>query len=865
MSESQDSEMEPMNGNSGNHNPKHYKHKSLLSKYDIPVDHLSFEYVGNCNDIKELEHIVKILKSGEEGYYPDLLRSAEDRLKRVNPNSRVLRVAEPILTKANFNEDEWNEVANDLKAWTSQMGIRDNELLEANNNTNVEAITYPSIRKGTAPKKKSHTTCANNSTATKRIASTDYRGWDKYDAETEIMKMDLEDEQQRQQQRKAEKRDKSKDEEVEDPRLQTIIREAESLTPAEREILANQERNKGNEYYKGNYFDDAIRCYTASIAIHPTAVAYSNRACCYLKQCKFTLALNDCNRALEMDPNNVKAYFRRGQALQFKNCFHEAARDIEEVLKREPNQKMAKQILTELRKQIRSLPRKVRLLVRDAELGKKKIIEVPENEWRTNPKLRKAVEVNEWGLPKRMCNCYGTPNFLRNTPKRHRLADHVFVNKQDGKSDSGCSMLTNGTMEDDNKLQIDSGVRFVSKRRTIEDDNKLQIDSGSRFVSKCSGYCGDVNKEISVATPLDEDDDDDEENGDVVVSDSNVIRNSADVSVDDDDDDDDEDPFENNGNFYFGSNRKSPVNDNNNPVTEVGSFQNTISFSFGNERNDKPKRLEILEVETDIPDVQSSTSSKTPDMSCPMDTSEKRPQPSRIDSSLELAEQAFVRSGAIPKTKPSVKTAFDTFSVNETQKTVKSSVNNISKKPSTCSKETKRSSDLELEMCSNKIPTISIANKYKQKVGKYLETDTSAVAVPNDCDDMPDLEEVPDSSPKKISPFQFGSVWTSKDGTSPMEHARLLRKVPPSSLHSLIGNKLDDQMLSSIVQCLSSQFDLSKEQALVQEYLSALTHLERFNVIKSFMPQQDKKVVCELVEKLNDARAKLHLRQAFGV
>lgn len=57
----------------------------------------------------------------------------------------------------------------------------------------------------------------------------------------------------------------------------------------------------------------------------------------------------------------------------------------------------------------------------------------------------------------------------------------------------------------------------------------------------------------------------------------------------------------------------------------------------------------------------------------------------------------------------------------------------------------------------------------------------------------------------------------------------------------MIGNKLDDQMLSSIVQCLNSQFDLSKEQALVQEYLSALTHLERFNVIKSFMPQQDKK------------------------
>lgn len=54
--------MEPVNGSSGNHNPKSNKHKSLLTKYDIPINHLSFEYVGNCNDIKELERIVKILK-----------------------------------------------------------------------------------------------------------------------------------------------------------------------------------------------------------------------------------------------------------------------------------------------------------------------------------------------------------------------------------------------------------------------------------------------------------------------------------------------------------------------------------------------------------------------------------------------------------------------------------------------------------------------------------------------------------------------------------------------------------------------------------------------------------------------------------
>jgi hypothetical protein len=36
--------------------------KSLLKKYEIPVDHISFEYVEKCNDRKEMEKILKILR-----------------------------------------------------------------------------------------------------------------------------------------------------------------------------------------------------------------------------------------------------------------------------------------------------------------------------------------------------------------------------------------------------------------------------------------------------------------------------------------------------------------------------------------------------------------------------------------------------------------------------------------------------------------------------------------------------------------------------------------------------------------------------------------------------------------------------------
>jgi tetratricopeptide (TPR) repeat protein len=40
---------------------------------------------------------------------------------------------------------------------------------------------------------------------------------------------------------------------------------------------------KGNEYFKKKKFKEAIECYSRSIALSPTAVAYANRAMAYLK------------------------------------------------------------------------------------------------------------------------------------------------------------------------------------------------------------------------------------------------------------------------------------------------------------------------------------------------------------------------------------------------------------------------------------------------------------------------------------------------------------------------------------------------------------------------------------------------------
>lgn len=84
---------------------------------------------------------------------------------------------------------------------------------------------------------------------------------------------------------------------------------------------AQKMKEEGNDAFKKNDFDLAIKLYTKAINLTPEeckelAVYYKNRAAAYLKQEMFEEALNDCDRSLEIAPSDPKALFRRSQALE---------------------------------------------------------------------------------------------------------------------------------------------------------------------------------------------------------------------------------------------------------------------------------------------------------------------------------------------------------------------------------------------------------------------------------------------------------------------------------------------------------------------------------------------------------------------
>lgn len=81
--------------------------------------------------------------------------------------------------------------------------------------------------------------------------------------------------------------------------------------------------------------------------------SHLNLAMCHLKLQAFSAAIESCNKALELDSNNEKGLFRRGEAHLAVNDFDLARADFQKVLQLYPNNKAAKAQLAVCHQRIR--------------------------------------------------------------------------------------------------------------------------------------------------------------------------------------------------------------------------------------------------------------------------------------------------------------------------------------------------------------------------------------------------------------------------------------------------------------------------------------------------------------------------------
>ena len=102
--------------------------------------------------------------------------------------------------------------------------------------------------------------------------------------------------------------------------------------------LGEKARDEGNELFKKQDFPQAVQKYTEAIKRNPNDhKAYSNRSACYTKLAAFNEALKDAEKCIEIDPNFVKGYTRKGHVEFFTKQYEKALETYGAGLKFDPN------------------------------------------------------------------------------------------------------------------------------------------------------------------------------------------------------------------------------------------------------------------------------------------------------------------------------------------------------------------------------------------------------------------------------------------------------------------------------------------------------------------------------------------------
>uniref|UniRef100_A0A8D3CKT8 Unc-45 myosin chaperone A n=1 Tax=Scophthalmus maximus TaxID=52904 RepID=A0A8D3CKT8_SCOMX len=133
-----------------------------------------------------------------------------------------------------------------------------------------------------------------------------------------------------------------------------LCRPERNFFPPTQEPIALKE--EGNSLFKAGDLHGAVCCYTKALKLSQSqaesAVLHRNRSACYLKLEEHSKAEADASKALDNDPGDVKARFRRAQAFQKLGRLDQAFLDAQRCAQLEPKNKAFQDLLRQLGAQI---------------------------------------------------------------------------------------------------------------------------------------------------------------------------------------------------------------------------------------------------------------------------------------------------------------------------------------------------------------------------------------------------------------------------------------------------------------------------------------------------------------------------------
>ncbi|TBU07604.1 hypothetical protein CWI36_0252p0040 [Hamiltosporidium magnivora] len=105
---------------------------------------------------------------------------------------------------------------------------------------------------------------------------------------------------------------------------------------------ANEYKEIGNKEFKNGNYEESIRYYTLGIEENPlNEIIFSNRAASYAKLSKNEEGIEDCHRALNINPSFYKAYIRLG-SFYFDTDKNKAIEFYQKALEFDPENEICK-------------------------------------------------------------------------------------------------------------------------------------------------------------------------------------------------------------------------------------------------------------------------------------------------------------------------------------------------------------------------------------------------------------------------------------------------------------------------------------------------------------------------------------------